>query len=262
MKTTTLTLLLTLLAAMPAAADQPTLRYQLPGTLQLRMEQDMYPGGRTEPIADRRFDMTFEFADSDIPGAMQAELASIKGTYSAHGMNQILSTRHLVGQEVPMSSDGQTINVEAPGGDIDLGLVTDGGLYPSAVLVDVLPVLPAGPVSNGSSWESMQTVRSLEGWAWAEGDMRVTHQVTGVSNDNDHTIVQVESTGGAATSAASGTTGFVGEGNIERRMQWTFDATTGQLLSLSLEQEGTGINQLPQGQVQVRQVVRVELDRT
>jgi hypothetical protein len=260
MKTTTLTMLLTLLVAMPAAADQPTLRYQLPGTLQLRMEQDMYPGGRTEPIADRRFDMTFEFADSDIPGAMQAELASIKGTYSAHGMNQILSTRHLVGQEVPLSSDGQTINVEAPGGDIDLGLVTDGGLHPSAVLVDVLPVLPEGPVSNGMTWETKQPLSSLEGWAWAEGDMQYTHEITGITNEAGRTLVHVTSQGSATTVAAAGRTGFVGEGNIERRMEWTFDVTAGQLLSLSLQQEGTGTNQLPQGQVQVRQVTRVELN--
>jgi len=259
MKTTTLTLLLILLVAMPAAADQPTLRYKLSGTLQLHMEQDMYPNGRTESIADRRFDMTFEFGDSESINETQAELAAIKATYNAHGMKQILSTRHLVGQQVPLHSDGKTINLNDPGGDVDMGFVTDGGFYPAAVLVDLLPVLPDGPVSNGMTWETRQLLSSLEGWAWAEGDMQYSHEVTGITQDAGRTIVQVESQGTTTTTAAEGRAGYIGEGNIERRMKWTFDATAGQLLSLSLEQEGSGTNQLPQGQVQVRQVTRVEL---
>ena len=39
MNTTVLTLLLTLLVALPVAADQPTLRYKLMRELQLTMEQ-------------------------------------------------------------------------------------------------------------------------------------------------------------------------------------------------------------------------------
>jgi hypothetical protein len=260
MKTTTLTLLLTLLVAMSAAADQPTLRYKLSGTMQLRMEQDMYPNGLTEPLADRRFDMTFEFVGSENADELQAELAAIKATYNAHGMNQILSTRHLVGQQVPLRSDGKTVNLDDPGGDIDLGSVTDGGFYPAAVLVDLLPVLPDGPVSNGMTWETRQALQSLEGWAWAEGDIQYSHEVTGITTDAGRTIVQVKSHGTTTTTAAEGSAGFVGEGNIERRMEWEFDATAGQLLSLSLEQNGTGTNQLPQGQVRVRQEMRAELN--
>jgi len=259
MKTTTLTLFLTLLVASPVAADQLTLRYSLAGDMQLRMEQDMYPSGRTEPIADRRFDMTFEFADGANANETLAELAAIKGTYSAHGMNQILSTRHLVGQQVLLGNDGRTVSLQDPGGDIDLGFVTDGGLHPSAVLVDVLPVLPDAPVTNGMTWETEQTVRSLEGWAWAQGKMRFGHQIVDVTRIDGQTIVQVRSQGTTTIGVAEGTTGFVGEGSIERRIEWTFDVEAGQLLSLSLEQEGTGTNQLPQGQVQVRQVTRVEL---
>jgi len=262
MKTTISVLLLTLLGANLLAADQHLLRYQPSGTLQLRMEQDMYPGGRTEPIADRRFDMTFEITEGGNANERRAKLAAIKGTYSAHGMNQILSTRHLVGQQVSIGTDGQTISLDDPGGDIDLGFVTDGGLHPSAVLVDVLPVLPDEPVSAGTTWQTQQPVRSLEGWAWADGDMLYTHEVTEIADDDGRTVVHVRSKGDTATSAAAGTAGFVGEGNIERRIEWTFDAEAGQLLSLSLEQEGTGTNQLPQGQVDVRQVTRVELGAT
>jgi len=49
---------------------------------------------------------------------------------------------------------------------------------------------------------------------------------------------------------------------IDQDVQRTTDelgADSGRLLSLSLEQEGTGTNQLPQGQVQVRQQTRIEL---
>ena len=58
---------------------------------------------------------------------------------------------------------------------------------------------------------------------------------------------------------APGTTGFVGEGSLQRNMTWTFNADSGQLLILSLEQQSSGTNQLPQGQVQLRQAVRMEL---
>ena len=63
-------------------------------------------------------------------------------------------------------------------------------------------------------------VRSLEGWAWADGDIHYHSEVTAISSDN------------------------------------------GQLLSLLLEQEGTGTNKLPQGEIAVRQITRVELHGT
>lgn len=224
--------------------------------MQLHMEQDMYPSGLKEPIADRRFDMTFEFAEGE---EAAATLADIKATYTAHGMNQILSTRHLVGQPVALATDGRSVSLDDPGGDIDLGFVTDGGLYPSSLLVDVLPVLPNEPVSKGLSWKTTRPVRSLEGWAWAQGTMHYSNEVVDITQSDGHTVVHVQSQGKTSVGAADGTTGFVGEGTLERRFNWTFDANSGRLLSLSLEQEGSGTNQLPQGQVQVRQETRIEL---
>jgi hypothetical protein len=256
MNTKTLIPLLTLFMASPAAADQPSLRYSLAGTIELHMEQDMYPGGREEAIADRQFDMTFEFAEGE---EVTATLAAIKATYTAHGMNQILSTRHLVGQPVALTTDGRSVGLDDPGGDIDLGFVTDGGLHPSSLLVDVLPVLPDEPASIGLSWETTRPVRSLEGWAWAEGMMRYSNEITDITQSGGHTVVHVQSQGKTSLSAADGTTGFVGEGSLERLFEWSFDADSGRLLSLSLEQEGTGTSQLPQGQVQVRQQTRIEL---
>jgi hypothetical protein len=254
MNTKTLIPLLTLLVASPAAADQPSLRYSLEGTMHLRMEQDIYPGGREEPLADRLFDMTFEFAVGET-----ATLSEVKATYTAHGMNQILSSRHLVGQPVSVATDGRSVSVGDLGGDIDIGPITDGGLHPSSLLADVLPVLPDEPVSKGMSWETTRPVRSLEGWAWAEGTMQYRNEVIDITQSDGHTVVHVQSQGKTSVGAADGRTGFVGDGTLERRLEWTFDADSGRLLSLSLEQEGNGANQLPQGQVQVRQETRIEL---
>ena len=254
MNTKTLITLLILLMATPAAADQLTLRYSLTGTVELHMEQDMYPGGQREAIADRRFDITFEFTEGEV-----AEISAVKATYTAHGMKQRLSTRHLVGQAAALTTDGRSVSLEDPGADIDLGPVTDGGLHPSSLLVDVLPVLPDEAVTKGLSWETTRPVRSLEGWAWAEGTMLYNNEVTDVKQSKGHTVVHVRSQGKTLIAAAEGTTGFVGEGTLERQFKWTFDADSGRLLSLSLKQEGRGINQLPQGQVLVRQITRIKL---
>ena len=43
------------------------------------------------------------------------------------------------------------------------------------------------------------------------------------------------------------------------RLQWTFDATDGRLLSLSMEQETEGRSIVPQGEIHIRQLTRVEL---
>ena len=74
MKNTIPKLICTLLVATPVAADQPELRYRSAGALELRVEQDMYPGGRSEPIADRRFEMTFEFGEGSSAGEWQERL--------------------------------------------------------------------------------------------------------------------------------------------------------------------------------------------
>jgi hypothetical protein len=262
MKTTTLILLLTLLVALPVAADQPTLRYKLKGELQLTMEQQIYPGGRAEPLAGRKFEMTYAFPGSPDTGEVEAKLTAIKGSYTAHGMNQRLSASHLAGEQVFLESDGRSISLNEPGGDINLGSITDGGLHPSELLVDVLPTLPDRPVSLGMTWETERAVRSLEGWAWADGDIHYHNEVTAISNDNGHAVVHVQSRGETTIQAAAGNEGFVGEGSLVRTLEWSFHADNGQLLSLLLEQEGSGTNKLPQGEVAVRQITRIELHGT
>lgn len=259
MKTTTSILLLILLAVTCVAADQSTMRYQLTGELQLTMEQDIYPGGLSEPLAGRKFEMTIALGDAASEGSLHAELIAIKGNYNAHGMNQRLAVGHLAGQQVTLTNGGLSISLDEPGAGLGLGPMTDGDLYPLAILVDVLPALSEEPVALGMSWESEQAVRSLEGWAWAGGDMRYQHEVMGISDQDGHEVVHVRSHGQTTVTAAEGTQGFLGDGTLERRLEWSFSADTGQMLSLSMEQEGQGMNELPQGEVEVRQVTRVEL---
>jgi hypothetical protein len=259
MKTTILIPILILLVALPVAADQPTLRYKLAGELQLTMEQEIYPGGRTEPLAGRNFEMTFEFLDTPNADGPQTKLTNIKGSYNAHGMNQRLSTSHLAGEQIFLASDGRSIRLLESGGDIFLGAITDGGLHPAELLVDVLPTLPEEAVSPGMTWDTERSIHSLEGWAWAGGEIRYHSEITEISGENGHSVVHVRSRGEATIHAPAGNEGFIGEGSLVRTLEWSFQADSGQLLSLSLEQEGTGTNQLPQGEIGVRQITRVEL---
>jgi hypothetical protein len=230
MKTTISILLLTLFGASLVTADQSTLRYKLAGELRLQMEQDIYPSGLSEPLAGRRFEMSFDISEEPDGDQLIAELTAIKGNYEAHGMNQRLSVDHLTGQQLPLDNDGMLVKLTDRGRGLSLGLITDGDLHPIAVLVDVLPELPTGPVHPGLSWKSVQPIQSLEGWAWAEGNMHFLHEVTSVSNQAGNTIVTIRSQGETAVSAAEGTSGYQGEGVLERQIDWAFNLSTGQMV--------------------------------
>jgi hypothetical protein len=264
MKTTTMILILALLTALPVAATETTLRYDLSDGLQLTMEQEIYPGGRTEALAERNFSMTFVINDAE-DGALSVSLDAIKGSYSAHGMNQRLPTSHLTGEEFLLLGDGRTFKTsasDAPPAEVNMGQITDGGLRPSELLAELLPVLPEAPVAAGATWDTERGIRSLEGWAWAEGTLQQHHEIMSIDHSSGMAIVSVRSRG-TATITASRNTGFVGEGSLERTLDWSFDASNGQLLSLSILQEASGgASQLPQGEVPVRQISRYELSVT
>ncbi len=98
MKNTTLISNLALLAALPVAAGDSTLRYDLSGGMELTMEQEIYPGGREEPLAGRSFSMTFDLNASG--DELVVELKAIRGSYNAHGMTQRLPASHLARAEV------------------------------------------------------------------------------------------------------------------------------------------------------------------
>jgi hypothetical protein len=262
MKTKTTILILALLSASPLAANASTLRYDLAGEMQLTMEQEIYAGGRTEAIAGRNFSMTFGIQSAHDDNLL-VELSAIRGSYSAHGMNQRLPTSHLTGNEFPLQGDGHsftTAESDTPPAEVNLGQITDGGLRPSELLAELLPVLPDAPVSVGSTWDTERYTRSLEGWAWAGGMLKRHHEVGSIDQSNGRTVVSVRSLGTAILGAAEGNTGFVGEGTLKQTVDWTFDANSGQLLSLTIEQEASGgASQLPQGAVPVRQITRYEM---
>jgi len=259
MKTTTLILNLVLLAELAFAAVQPTLRYDLSGEMQLRMEQEIFVGSRNEAIASRDFSMTFDMVGAEDNEELLVTLASIRGNYTAHGMNQRLPTSHLTGGEFRLLGDGRSFSSQEGSGVVPLGAIIDGGLRPSELLAALLPALPDGPVSVGKTWIADRSILSLVGWAWAGGEMQLHHEVTDIRRSSGSTIIYVKTHGETAIESAEGHDGFLGFGTLARSMDWTFDAGNGQLLSLSIEQEASGTNQLPQGEIPIRQIVRYNL---
>ena len=259
MKTTTLILNLALLAALPVVADELTLRYHLSGRMHLNVEQEIYVGRRSEAIATRNFSITFDLGDAQGNGQLLVKLVSIRGNYTAHGMNQRLPTSHLTGGKFKLLGDSRSFKSQEGGGEVNLGKITDGGLRPSELLAGLLPTLPDGPVSVGTTWNTDRSIVSLEGWAWAGGEMQRHHEVTDIQLSNGRTVIYVKTCGETVIEAADGHEGFLGFGTLAQNIDWTFDADSGQLLSLSVEQEANGTNQLPQGEIPVRQITRYEL---
>ena len=259
MKTILMILNLVLLAELALAAAQSTLRYDLSGEMQLSVEQEIYVRSREEAIATRNFSMTFDLGDAQNNNEVLVTLASISADYTAHGMKQRLPSSHLKGGEFTLLGDGRSFKSQEDGGEVPLGSITDGGLRPSELLACLLPTLPDAPVSVGTTWIADRSIVSLEGWAWAGGDMQHHHEVTDIRESDGRTVVHVKTHGETAIEAAAGHEGFLGHGTLSQSIDWTFDADNGQLLSLSVEREASGTNQLPQGEVPVRQIARYKL---
>lgn len=259
MNTKSLALLLVLFTAVGAHASEHTLRYGLAGKLQLEMDQEIFVPSRDEAIAERYFSMRFTFGDGGEPGRQLVELARVRASYTAHGMKQRLPASHLNGTTFELTGNERLLTVEGASGDINLGQVTDGGLVPANLLAGLLPALPAEPVSPGSTWLSEQSFDVLVGWSWASTDITYNNEVIDVRESDDGAVVTVRSEGRATLHAAEGRSGFLGEGELERSVEWSINSTTGGLVDYSLEQEASGTSRLPQGQVSLRQLTRVEL---
>ena len=132
------------------------------------------------------------------------KLAAISGNYTAHGMNQRLPTSHLVGGKFRLLGDGRSSKSQEGGGEVNLGTITDGGLRPVELLAGLLPVLPEGQVSVGTTWHTDRSILSLEGWAWASGEMQRHHEVTDIQLENGRTVVYVKTYGETRIDAAVG----------------------------------------------------------
>jgi hypothetical protein len=243
-----------------STTDSLALRYAEPGgNATLSVIQDISTGEH-DSFAGRVF--SFELELNNKPGEIAVKVNKAKASYTAHEMTQRLPTTTVVGQSFTLTTDddGRTVKQPEQAQDLEIGVgQIIGGDYPVGLAVaDILPILPDGPVSIGSAWITTQDTRSLEGWAWASGELNSQHSVTAIDVVDGHSIVSVVST--AQTQLGKSGEGLVysGEGELKRTSNWRFDATAGRLLSLSMEQNTSGINAMPQGEIDVRQSTKVE----
>jgi hypothetical protein len=172
-------------------------------------------------------------------------------------MENRLSGRHLTGKTFTLSLGADADRVlagESPA--LFVGPPVTRGVSIAEALAETLPVLPAEPVNEGSTWTTQQPVHSLEGWSWGSGMLSGTHRVTAIARRGGQRLVTVESTAEAELEPVE-EPGFTG--TIERAFIWTFDATSGRLVSLSMTQESNGISPIQQRDVRVKQITTVEL---
>jgi len=243
-----------------SAADQLQLRYaNQSGNARLSVTHDIKAGKRDMP-ADREFNFDLEISES--PGGTSVKINKAKASYTAHGMTQRLPVSKLSGRSISLSKINHARSLMRTDPDQDLEVPVGqiiGADYPVGLaLVDIVPVLPEEPVSIGSSWVTIQDTRSLEGWAWATGGLKTEHVVTAVDKEKGHTIVSVTSKAQAQLGKVEGVLEYGGDGALKRTSNWQFDVNDGRLLSVSMVQSTTGINTLPQGEVDVRQYTKVK----
>ena len=258
--TTTLVLTSTSLVFGDSVSEELKLRYaNSSGKATLSVSHDISADGH-DSMASRSFRMDLEL--NEVQDAVSVKVNKAKGSYTAHGMTQRLPASKLKGQSITFSKRdiGQRLERADPGNDLEIpvGQVI-GADYPIGLaLADILPVLPEGPVAVGTRWSTSRDTRSLEGWAWAAGSLSSEHTVTALDKKNGHTIVSVTSTSKAQLVKDGNGLQYSGDGALNRTSNWRFDASDGRLLSVSMEQKTSGINTLPQGEVEVQQLTKVE----
>ncbi len=262
MKHIILVLAATLLSAGVLAADDGLrVRYLDPtGKMSFTLNQDIDVGER-KSIATREFSF-----DLTLRGDPQAEAVSVtidkaRGSYTAHDMKQRLGTRHLPEQSfrLSISEEGRLLARDESSDAllIKLGQFPSRGYSIAGQMADTLPVLPEKAVILGTTWETDREVHSLEGWGWGVGRMTSRHRITAVDPGNDRTVVSVTTVANATLGPVEDQEAFHAE--LKRTLHWTFDATSGRLLTMSMEQEAEGTCVVPQGEVQFIQHTRLEL---
>jgi len=247
-------------SAVTSTSDGLQLRYgDAGGKASLSVSQDITAGGHAS-IAGRTFLMDFELSGAQ--GTVAVNIDRAKGSYTAHDMTQRLPASGLRGQSFSLAKVDNDRALRRTDSDkkLEIGLGEMIGInYPVGLaLTDILPVLPKAPVAVGTTWTSKQDTRSLEGWAWAAGSLSSEHTVMAVDQLDGHTIVSVTSTAQAQVANVDGGIDYSGDGALSRTSYWRFDATDGKLLSVSMEQQTSGLNTLPQGTMEVEQVTKVE----
>lgn len=246
--------------AAPSTTDAIELRYGDPGDkAKLSVFNDISTGNH-KSMANFSFLMDFEL--SEAAGAFAIDIDRVKGSYTAHDMTQRLPVSGLKGQSFFLDKTDDDRTLQRTDSDsklqINLGEMIGINYSIGLAMTDILPVLPEQPVTLGSTWKSARDTRSLEGWAWVEGRLSSEHAVTAVDQLDGHTIVSITSTASAQLSDVVGGIDYSGDGELKRTSHWRFDATEGRLLSVSMVQETSGLNTLPQGTFDVHQQTKVE----
>ncbi len=265
MKTQITLLIAALLPALPSTAAEARLSYLETATdYSLMVKHDIFAGEAGHVRAERNFNLELSTSPDHNPKSVAVKIDSIRGTYTAHEMTQRLATAHLVGQhfELIAGNHARQLLWQASEGEptIDLGRIIPGGLPVALLLSSIFPTLPEQPVDIGSTWTSQQNIRSLEGWIWASGQLTGQHTVTDIGQFDGHTVISVTTHAEAELDTPPDSRQSSSTVRLNRTAEWRFDATAGALLSLSVEQETTsGSNDLPQGQVAVRQLTAIEL---
>ena len=246
--------------AAPSNTEAVQLRYlDASGIAELSIKQDISAGGN-KSIASRDFWMDFKLSeDTD---AVVFEVTRVKANYEAHGMTQRLPASGLRGQSFLMQKTDNKRALKRTDSDSKLEIGVGqmiGNKYPIGLAVtEFMPLLPEEAVTVGSTWQSTKDTRWLEGWAWTQGQLTTEHEVTDITESNGHTIVSVSSQSHARLRDVEGGVTYSGDGELKRNANWRFDASDGRLLSMSIEQESTGINTLPQGNIEVLQVTKLQ----
>jgi hypothetical protein len=230
------------------------------GPLALTVTQNIWVQDHDAPIADRKFAFDLSFQSDAETGRVTVTLDAAKASYTAHDMTERIGTRHLTGQSFVLSSEdgGRSLQVQSEQAPVvGLGPMVPAGFSIADFLADVLPMLSEGSLGKESTWTTERVIRSLEGWGYGAGRLQSRHRVTSVERRNDHVVLSVETDADAALGPVSGERRY--EGAIQRSLRWKFDATEGRLLLLSLEQEGHGTAELPQGEIPIRQKLLVQI---
>jgi hypothetical protein len=244
----------------PQAADGPRLRYRDPlARVSLTVSHDIEVV-RNPPIHARR-EFSFELSATASADAVTITVDDAKGTNEAHETKQRLGTRHLKGRTVTLSIDHDRRRLvgtdEAEKLAVNLGPVIAEGFPVADVLTDLLPQLPDRDVSVGDTWTTEREVHSLEGWAWTTGTLASRHEVKSVERQGERTVVSVVTEANADFGPVEG--GKPCAGKLKRSLEWTFDATNGRLLALSMDQQTEGDTTVPQGTITIRQHSRAEI---
>ncbi len=244
----------------PQTDDGLRVRYSNPtARMSLTVKHDITVV-RDEPIhADRNF--SYDLSLTGDASAMTVTIDQAKGDFTAHEMTQRLPTRTLTGKSfsLPVGNDGRELRpAEAPlDVAISLGPVVDPGFSVATLIAETLPVLPARKIHVGATWSTERPIRSLEGWAWTAGTLTSNHRITKVDHEKGHAVITAETEATARLGAVDEAKQV--SGDLERTLRWTFDATDGRLLSLSMTQQTEGNSVVPQGEIVIRQITTVEL---